>query len=723
MKNYLRSFNGGLIGREFWGRIDDPKYQTGLAEAENVICLPQGNVVNRTGTQYIATVKDSSKKVRIIEFDYDEGQNLIIEIGAGYFRWHNKNGTLGYTTPSAWSSAISYAVGSLVSRSGLNYYCITANTNQQPPNALYWYQMPAGIYEIPNPYSEADLFQIRKVQSNDIITLTHKNYPPKELRRYGVTDWRLLDINFTPTTVAPNGITATAVGTGAGGNITYTYKVTALDAQGKNESYPSAPASCVGDISKVDHYNRITWTAVAGASLYNVYKESNGLYGYIGQASITSFKDDNIASDLGISPPNSSNPFTTAGNYPTAVGYFEQRKCFASTINRPNTVWMTKTFTENNLSYSLPARDDDRIELALFFDKKFNVQHIVNLDSLFLLSNKSELLISYNGDSLSPATVFSRRKSQIGASYVEPIVVESNIIFCSERGGHVRSISAVGFDQKYELNDLSLRAHEKFDSVEIVDSTYQKAPEPIVWFVRDDGKLFGLTTIPEQQVIAWHEHSTDGLFESTATIPEGEEDSVYFVIKRTINGQDKRYIEKLAPRSWENIEDSVYIDCAVTYNSVPTTTITGLSHLEGKTVSCLADGAVVPPLVVSSGQITLPSPASIVHVGIPYQSTIRTLPFFSANVEGFGKASKKKITKAVLFLYKSRSIMAGNSLNNLSEYKPRSTEDYGSPPSEVNGEIDVNLPSSWTKEGQIYIVQKDPLPINILGITLEVDNA
>jgi len=110
-------------------------------------------------------------------------------------------------------------------------------------------------------------------------------------------------------------------------------------------------------------------------------------------------------------------------------------------------------------------------------------------------------------------------------------------------------------------------------------------------------------------------------------------------------------------------------------------------------------------------------------VGIPYQSIIRTLPFFSANVEGFGKASKKKITKAVLFLYKSRSIMAGNSLSNLSEYKPRSTEDYGSPPSEINGEIDVNLPSSWTKEGQIYIVQKDPLPINILGITLEVDNA
>ena len=723
MKNYLRSFNGGLIGREFFGRIDDQKYAMGLSEAENAICLPQGNVVNRTGTQYIATIKDSTKKVRLIEFDYDNGQNFIIEMGAGYFRWHNKDGTLTYPTPSAWSNAISYAVGSLVSRLGVNYYCVAANLNQPPPNSTYWYALPNGVYEIPNPYSEADLFQIRKVQSNDVITFVYKNYPPKELRRYGATDWQLLDINFTPTTNAPTNVTATAVGSGSGGTTTYTYKVTALDAQGRNESYPSASASCVNDITKVDHYNRINWTAVVGASLYNVYKESNGLYGYIGQASGTTFKDDNIGSDLGISPPNSSNPFTTAGNYPTAVGYFEQRKCFASTINHPNTVWMTKTYTENNLNYSLPAREDDRIELSLFYDKKFSIQHLVNLDSLFLLTNKSELLISYNGDGLTPATVFSRRKSQIGTSYVEPIVVESNIVFCSERGGNVRSISAVGFDQKYELNDLSIRIHEKFDSVEITDSTYQKAPEPIVWFVRDDGKLFGLTIILDQQVIAWHEHSTDGFFESTATIPEGKEDSVYFVVKRTINGQEKRYIEKLSPRIWENISESIYVDCAKTYSGLPTNIITGLSHLEGKTVSCLADGAVIPPLVVSGGQITLPNNASLVHVGLPYQTTIRTLPFFSPNLDGFGKANKKKINKISLLLYKSRSISAGVNLNMLNVYKPRSTEPYGSAPSEVNGEVDLNIQSTWTKEGQIYIVQKDPLPINILAMTLEVDNA
>lgn len=723
MKIYLRSFNGGLIGREFWGRIDDPKYQTGLAQVENAICLPQGNIVNRTGTQYIATVKDSSKKVRLIEFDYDDGQNLIIEFGAGYFRWHNKDGTLTYPTPNAWSNAVSYAVGSLVSRSGLNYYCITSNINQQPPNSTYWYSLPSGVYEIPNIYAEADLFQIRKVQSNDVITLTHKNYPPKELRRYGANDWRLVDINFTPITSAPTGVTATAVGSGTGGTIVYTYKVTALDAQGQNESYPSASGSCVNDISKVDHYNTISWTAVSGASLYNVYKESNGLYGYIGQASGTTFKDDNIASDLGITPPNSSNPFVGDGNYPTTVGYFEQRKCFASTINKPNTVWMTKTYTENNLSYSLPARDDDRIELPLFFDKKFNVQHIVNLDSLFLLTNKSELLISYNGDSLSPATVFSRRKSQIGCSYVEPIVVDSNIIFCAERGGHVRSISAVGFDQKYELNDLSLRAHEKFDAVEIVDSAYQKAPEPVVWFVRNDGKLFGLTTIPEQQVVAWHEHSTDGLFESTATIPEGDEDSVYFIVKREINGQNKRYIEKLAPREWNEIKYSVYLDSSITYSGTPTNVITGLSHLEGKTVSCLVDGAVEPPHIVSGGQITLSEYGSIIHVGIPYQTIIQTLPFFSPNIDGFGKARKKKINKAYLFLYKSRSILAGTTLDTLNVFKPRSTEAYGMPPSEVNGEIELDLETAWTKDGQIFVVQNDPLPINILGMTLEVDNA
>lgn len=723
MKYYSKAFNGGIISREFWGRIDDIKYQTGLAIAENAICMPQGNVVNRTGTQYIATVKDSSKKVRIIEFDYDEGQNLIIEMGAGYFRWHNKNGTLGYSNPAAWSSTTAYTIGSLVARNGNNYYCILGNTNQQPPNATYWYPLPANnIYEIPNPYAESDLFQIKKVQSNDVITLVHKNYPPKELRRYGATDWRLVDIAFAPTTAIPQNVIATPFASGTT-NITYRYKVTATDATGSNESYPSAIASCVNDLSNSGHYNTISWAAISGALRYKIYKESNGIYGYIGQAEGLAFKDDNIAADVGVTPPNSSSPFTSANNYPQAIGYFEQRKAFASTINKPNTLWMTKPFTENNLNYSIPSREDDRIELSLAFDKKFFIEHIVNLgDILILLSDKSELYLSFNGDLLSPATVFSRKKSQVGSSYAEPQIVESNVVFCSSRGGHVRALSYVGDSQKYITDDLSLRCHELFDAVTITDTAYQKALDSIVWFVKDDGGLFALSYIPSQQVWAWTTHVTDGSFESVAIIPEGNEDSVYFVTKRTINGQTKRYIEKLAPRSWTQVKDSVHCDSAVTYSGTATTTITGLSHLEGKVVSILADGSVHPQKTVINGAVTLDYSASLVHIGLPFETKIQTLPLI-INADGYGKGRNKKVNKVIFDLYRSRSIYAGSSFDNLNQFIPRSIEAYGSAPNEVQGEIEIVINATWTKTGQICISQKDPLPINIMSMTLEVDSA
>ena len=141
-----RSFAGGEISPEMFGRTDDTKYQTGLETCLNFLCRPQGPIENRPGFEFVREVKDSSKKVRLIPFIFNAQQTFVIELGHKYARFHSFGATL-------------------------------MNGNQP--------------YEITTPWDEDDLFELEYVQSNDIITVTHEDYAPTEIRRYSNTDWRL----------------------------------------------------------------------------------------------------------------------------------------------------------------------------------------------------------------------------------------------------------------------------------------------------------------------------------------------------------------------------------------------------------------------------------------------------------------------------------------------------------------------------------------------------
>ena len=167
VKTLQKSFAGGEVSPEMFGRIDDVKYQSGAAKIRNFITKPQGPAANRPGLQFVREVKDSTKKVRLIPFTYSTTQTMVIEMGAGYFRFHTQGATV----------------------------------------------MDGSVpYELANTYSEADLFDIHYVQSADVLTLVHPNYPPKEMRRLGTTSWTLTDISFDPTVSAPTGVTAVASG-------------------------------------------------------------------------------------------------------------------------------------------------------------------------------------------------------------------------------------------------------------------------------------------------------------------------------------------------------------------------------------------------------------------------------------------------------------------------------------------------------------------------------
>lgn len=676
IRTLQRSFSGGEISPEMFGRNDDAKYQSGLARCRNFITKPQGPAENRPGFAFVRAVKDSTEKVRLIPFTYSTTQTMVIEMGPGYFRFHTQGATL----------------------------------------------MSGGVpYEIANPYAEADLFDVHYVQSADVLTLVHPNYAPRELRRLGATNWQLTTLSFAASIAAPGAPSLSAAGHTAV-KYTYYYVVTAVDSEGVSESAASAASSVGGNLFETGATVTISWAAVAGASRYNVYKLQGGLYGYIGQTTGLSIVDDNISPDLGKTPPLYDSVFGGAGEYPGAVSYFEQRRCFAGTTNKPQNIWMTKSGTESNMSYSLPIRDDDRIAFRVAAREANTIRHIVPLTQLLLLTSSAEWRVtSVNSDAITPSTISVRPQSYVGSSNVQPVIINNTLIYGAARGGHVRELAYNWQASGFITGDLSLRAPHLFDTFDIVDMAYAKAPQPMVWFVSTSGRLLGLTYVPEQQVGAWHWHDTDGVFESCTVVAEGGEDALYCVIRRTINGASVRYVERMASRQFSDQADAFFVDCGATYSGVPADVISGLGHLEGKTVSILADGAVHPQRVVTGGSITLDIEASTVQIGLPIEADLQTLPLAVQLQDGsFGQGRFKNVNKVWLRVYRSSGIFVGPSANELTEAKQRTTENYGAPPALKSEEIPLVLTPSWADSGQIFVRQSDPLPLTVVSMTAEV---
>lgn len=678
LRTLQQSFAGGEVTPELFGRIDDAKYQSGLATCLNFIPKPQGPVENRAGFAFVREVKNSAKKVRLLSFTYSTTQTMVIEMGAGYFRFHTHGGTV---------------------MSG------------------------AAPYEIANPYAEADLFDVHYVQSADVLTLVHPNHTPRELRRLGATDWQLISINFAAPVSAPQNLTLAKSGNETN-RYWYVYSVTAVTdgAGGPQESSRSAKVGITSNLFETGARIDISWDAVTGADYYIVYKQEAGLFGYIGQTEAVTFRDENFAPDLSKTPPiYDSGVFTSAGDRPGAVSYFEQRRCFAGTKNSPQNIWMTRSGTEANMSYSLPVRDDDRIAFRVAAREANTIRHIVPLTELILLTSSAEWRVtSVNSDAITPSTISVRPQSYVGASNVQPVIINNTLIYGAARGGHVREMAHNWQAGGYISGDLSLRAPHLFDSFDIVDMGYTKAPNPIVWFVSSNGKLLGLTYVPEQQIGAWHQHDTDGVFESCATVAEGHEDVLYCVIRRQVNGASVRYVERMASRQFVDPADAFFVDCGATYVGAPADEITGLGHLEGKTVNILTDGAVHPQRVVTGGKIVLAYEASKVHVGLPITAEMHTLPVAAQIDNAFGQGRLKNVNKVWLRVYRSSGIFVGPSVDELTEAKQRTVEPYGSPPALKSEEIQIMITPSWADSGQVVVRQKDPLPLTVVSLTAEV---
>jgi hypothetical protein len=716
------SFNGGVVTPEFWGRIDDAKYQSGMSQCDNFVVLPHGPIQKCPGTQYVNNAKSAATKSRLIPFTYSTTQTAVIELAVQSIRIHSQGKSLLSPVAAAYNAGTTYNYGDLVSLAGINYYSrVGANTGNNPPaSPVQWY--PQGTYyEIPSPYLEADLFAITYVQSADVLTLCHQNYPPMELRRVGATNWQLIVISFGSILATPtlNSVTATRGSPSSTATKVYSYEITSATADGKSESpVSSIVASGAQNLLDAGAYNTLAWTG-AGAR-FNVYRLAGGLYGFIGAATTGAYVDDGLViPDTGTTPPIPQFPFAT--DYPAAVSYFEQRRLFGGTPLNPQKVWGTRSGTESDLAYSIPVRADDAISFKVASRDVNTIRHIVPMQQVILLTSGGVWrLSSSSGGPVTPSTISIASQSGVGANAAQPIVDDVTAIYISARGGHMRELGYSWQTQGFLSSDLSLRAPHLFDGNDIIQLAIQRSPSPTIWGVSTAGNLIGMAYVPEEDVRGFFTRSTtNGFIESMCVVAEGVEDRLYMVVRRVINGATVRYVERMAPRLFGTLPNAVFADCAGFYSGVPTLSVSGLTWLEGQLVSILGDGAVFPPQLVTGGTITLTEACSVIQVGLPVVSQMQTLPAGFAQTPGAGQGRPKNVNRVFFRVTATGGLKAGPDFYNLIEMMVRTTENFGSPPNLVNDEVQIDLTPSWSTGGQIVVYHVDPLPCTVLSMTPE----
>lgn len=517
---------------------------------------------------------------------------------------------------------------------------------------------------------------------------------------------------------APTGVTGSIV---LGKEMKYV--VAAVSEDTGEESLPSDPVTLRNDMSYRGNRNNIFWNALPGAGSYVLYRLDNGRYGYIGKTELTTFVDENITPDLASGPQEGNNPFNSPGNYPACVNFYEQRLAMAGTQNVPAGLWLGQSANYENFGAASPIKASDAITIRLRSKEKNQIRAISEARGMAVFTSANEFNVSGGAeDFLTPTNTVVKKQSNRGSSWLQPIAVGDVMLFALARGGVIRDYSYEFANDNFSGRDLTIMSRHLFEGRKVLSWAYAQSPYSIVWVVLDNGVCVSLTYMREQEVWAWTRHETDGVFEAVNVVAEGDEDAVYFVVRRTVAGQQQRFVERMHSRLFDASEDAFFVDSGLSYEGPATKAIRGLYHLEGRKLVALADGNVVRDLTVSGGSVMLPISASKVHVGLPYEAEIKTLDIDMGSVQGLGTVQSRKITVAniTLRVEKTRGIWAGPSEDTLVELKQREFENWNEATRLATDDVELTPTADWTKGGTMIIKQFDPLPMTILAIMPDV---
>ena len=838
----LTNFTGGELSPRLDGRTDLTKYSSGCSTLENLVVYPHGSAARRPGSTFIAEVADSDNKTRLIPFEFSTTQTYMLEFSNLKMRVYKDSGAVleGDKTITAITKAnpavvtatshgysngdeiVITGVGGMTEVNGKRFLVADKTTNTfelqdkdgvDIDSSSFTTYTSGGVsnkvFELATPYTTAQLFDIKFAQSADVMYITHPEHEVEKLSRTGHTSWTLTDVDFTKGPMQDANTTDTtlnpgqaAVGTGIA--------LVASAVTGINGGSGFLATDVGRFVFLNDGYAKIT----AVTNTTNATIEI-----------LTALDNANATANWQLGA------FSDTTGHPSCVTFFEQRLVFAGTTNQPQTIFFSKSGDYENMDANIggTVADDDAIIYTIASNQVNAIRFMTATRTLIIGTAGGEFTVSGGGtdSAVTPTNILIKKQSNHGAANVDAIAVGNATLFLQRAKRKIREL-AYNFDvDGYIAPDMTILA-EHISEGGLTQIAYQQEPNQIVYAVRGDGELVGLTYQREQQVTAWHRHIFGGRFgnatitvtdfaniangtriiltkadgttttftsatsatagkfhttssnnqtatnlktlidadsnftatvnsnvvtitetsplstgfltitslddstrlaktdegksvcESVAVIPTDDtEYQVYVIVKRTINGATRRFVEILNVFDFDQTDNTSFnfLDSALSYSGSAVTTISGLDHLEGQTVSILANGASHPDKTVSSGSITLDRSSTSVKVGLAYTSLLQTMRLNAGSQNGTSQGKTKRIYDITVRMFETIGVEVGPDLNNLERIPFRSSTnlmDEGIPP--FTGDKEVEFRGNYETDGFIFVRQTQPLPFTILSL-------
>lgn len=696
------AFTAGELSPRMYGRTDFEKYGSGLEKLRNWLIMPQGGIITRPGTRFVGEVKDSTKQTVLFPFEFSDEQAYQIETGDQYLRFYKDHGRIEVV-----STGTAITNGSFPTD-------ISGWTNKSGGTGTFTWDATNKTGKLTTNATPGTNFGACEQQ----ITVAAGDQAKKHVIRFRIF----------------NGQCDVKVGTTSGGAELFARRTVKRGFHTISVTPGTSPiylgfikddAAGTAEIDDVTVLSNVPLELTSPYSHLDVHTLQQAQSADIQWWTSDLYKPRELKrySDVDWSLEEytpTSDPFTSIDNYPAGVAFLGQRLWFGGTALNPQKIWATQIDDYQSLDPGT-SLDDEAIEHTLASGKINKIKWLLGADVLVIGTLGGEFI--GRGDAsnkITPASFNTRSYTTHGVSGVQPVRISTVTLFIQRQ---LRKIRQIAYDfnvDAFIAPDLTVLSEHVTESG-IVNMVYQQEPDTTVWLVRTDGKLVTLTYLLEQKVAGFAIHATDvaegDKFKWVSAIPAPTigTDEVWVIVERTVNGSVKRYIEYFDQQA--GFYGQLNTDSALeqTFGG-PVSSVSGLDHLEGRTVAIVGDGAYLADAVVSGGAVSLPSGSESTQVevglkrGLPFAKGLRPEILGAATIQGATVARGESYVRV-----KDTITVTVDDV----EVPDRSTEDMmDQPPAPFTGDVPVPGALGWGREdeGQIEISQPLPLPATVLAI-------
>jgi hypothetical protein len=424
--------------------------------------------------------------------------------------------------------------------------------------------------------------------------------------------------------------------------------------------------------------------------------------------------------------------WSAANGYPRTVSFHEQRLIAAGSTKFPQTIWGSRI--GEYLDFTKGTNDDDSYSFTIASDEINPISYVASLRNLVVHTYGGEFSLRGGIEKpITPTNVQIKPESPYGSKGVRPVLIGKESVFVQRAGRKVRALSYDYSGDGYRSPDLAVLA-EHITLGGITGLAYQQEPDLLLWATRADGAMLSCTLDRDQSVIGWAKHYTDGAFESVATIPNGDREETWVIVRRSVNGATVRYIEIIdetfAPMLPGAVNANAFppvaqpvvfgstADCAVSFDNASGQTVFSVPHLIGKKVDILADGAVMPAQVVPvSGNVTLTRLSYRTLIGLHFRSEIGLLTPEVGTATGTAQGNSMRTSELTLRFLETigAKVVNQDGREQTVPFRSFGPDVLDQAPLAYTGELRVEVLGWERGKSELSVVQDQPLPLHLLA--------